>query len=195
MLSDRGHMPYPASSLEQLDAELLVHDYDGGPATIIPRSDWSIGRLEQGELEPDPYHISLEKGFKAGKVYQCIYTTATAPLVGLGFAGVRDLISYLRYSNNLDNPCAGDIHHTMAFGSSQSGRFLRHMLYLAMNQDEEDRMVFDGIISQGGAAASAPNGSANHPPPGKPAPAASSLSPTSTRLIRRRARPTACSNG
>ena len=67
--------------------------------------------------------------------------------MGLGFAGVRDLISYLRYSDNLDNPCAGDIHHTMAFGSSQSGRFLRHMLYLEMNQDEEDRMVFDGIIS------------------------------------------------
>ncbi len=147
MLSDRGHVPYPASSLEPLDAELLVYDYDGGRSTTIPRSDWSIGRLEQGKLEPDPYHISLEKGFKAGKIYQFIYTTATAPIVGLGFAGVRDLISYLRYSDNLDNPCAGDIHHTMAFGSSQSGRFLRHMLYLAMNQDEEDRMVFDGIIS------------------------------------------------
>ncbi len=148
MLSDRGHVPYASIDLDQPDAELLVHDHDGGPATVIPRSDWSFGRLESGNLEPDPTHISMENGFEPGKVYQCIYTTAFAPVVGLGIAGVRDLISYLRYSNDPENPCAGDIQHTMAFGSSQSGRFLRHMLYLAMNQDEEDRMVFDGIIAQ-----------------------------------------------
>jgi len=148
MLSDRGHVPYAASDMDQPDAELFVHDYDGGPATLIPRSDWSFGRLEQGNLEPDLNHISMEDGFEPGKVYQCIYATAFAPVVGLGIAGVRDLISYLRYSDRPDNPCAGNIQHAMAFGSSQSGRFLRHMLYLAMNQDEDDRMVFDGIIAQ-----------------------------------------------
>ena len=147
MLSDRGHIAYPASGLDQPDAELFEHDHDEGPATLIPRYDWSFGRLEQGKLEPDPTHISMEKGFEPGKVYRCIYTTATAPVVGLGIAAVRDLISYLRYSDTPDNPCAGDIKHTLAFGSSQSGRFLRHLLYLAMNQDEEGRMVFDGIIA------------------------------------------------
>ena len=147
MLSDRGHLPYPASDLDQPNAELTVHDHDSGPATVVPRSDWDFGKIENGNLVPDASHISMAKEFEPGKVYRCIYTTATAPVVGLGIAAVRDLVSFLRYSNSQDNPCAGDIQHTMAFGSSQSGRFLRHMLYLAMNQDEEDRKVFDGIIA------------------------------------------------
>ena len=89
----------------------------------------------------------MASGFEPGKVYRCIYTTATAPVIGLGLAGVRDFISHLRYSDSEDNPCAGDIQHALAFGSSQSGRFLRHMLYLAMNQDEHDQAVFDGLIA------------------------------------------------
>jgi hypothetical protein len=147
MVSDRGHLPYPASGLEQPGAELTVHEYDGGPATMIPRSDWSFGRLEGGNVTPDATHICMAAGFQPGKVYQCIYTTATAPVVGLGMAAVRDLISHLRYSDSQNNPCAGDIQRVLAFGSSQSGRFLRHMLLLAMNQDEDDRTVFDGIIA------------------------------------------------
>ena len=147
MLSDRGHLPYPASELDQPDAELTVHEYDGGPSTVIPRSEWSFGKLENGSLSPDASHISMASGFEPGKVYRCIYATATAPVIGLGLAGVRDLISHLRYSDNQDNPCVGDIQHSLAFGSSQSGRFLRHMLYLAMNQDEHDLTVFDGIIA------------------------------------------------
>ena len=147
MLSDRGHQPYPANDLDQPEAQLTVHDYDGGPGTTIPRADWSFGRIKDGTLVPDDTHIYLEREFQPGKVYQCIYTTSAAPVVGLGMAGVRDLVSYLRYSDSQDNPCAGDIEHTLAFGSSQSGRFLREMLYQAMNQDEEDRTVFDGIIA------------------------------------------------
>jgi hypothetical protein len=147
MLSDRQHLPYPANSLEQSDAELTVQDYADGPTTAIPRSDWSFGRLEGGDIVADPSHICMANGFEPGKVYRCIYTTAFAPVVGLGIAAVRDVISHLRYSDSEDNPCAGDIQHALAFGSSQSGRFLRHMLYLAMNQDEEDRKVFDGIIA------------------------------------------------
>ena len=147
MLSDRKHLPYPADPLDQPDAQLSVQEYADGPNTVLPRSEWSFGRLEDGNLVPDASHICMAKGFEPGKVYRCIYTTATAPVVGLGIAAVRDLISHLRYSDTADNPGAGDIQHALAFGSSQSGRFLRHMLYLAMNQDERDRKVFDGIIA------------------------------------------------
>ncbi|PKB59759.1 MAG: hypothetical protein BZY83_00345, partial [SAR202 cluster bacterium Casp-Chloro-G2] len=147
MLSDRGHLPYPVNSLDQPEAELTVREHDSGPATVIPRAEWSFGKLEDGNIVPDASHVCMAAGFEPGKVYRCIYTTATAPVVGLGLAAVRDFISHIRYSTSEDNPCAGDIQHAMAFGSSQSGRFLRHMLYLAMNQDEEDRPVFDGIIA------------------------------------------------
>lgn len=147
ILSDRNHMPYSASSLDQPNAELTVRDHDTCPITVIPRSDWTFGRLEQGNIVTDSNHICMASGFEAGKIYQCIYSTDVAPVVGLGFAAVRDFVSHLRYSSSQANPCAGDIQHSLTFGSSQSGRFLRQMLYLAMNQDEDDRMVFDGIIA------------------------------------------------
>jgi hypothetical protein len=53
----------------------------------------------------------------------------------------------LRYSTDqVDNPCAGYLQYAYSFGRSQSGRFLRHFLYLGLNEDEQNRAVFDGTI-------------------------------------------------
>src|SRR5207245_8779723 len=76
---------------------------------------------------------------------------AEGPIVqGVGYAAVRDLVSFLRYSTAKDNPLApagkpaiGRVH---GFGVSQSGRFLRNFLYLGFNADERDRKVFDGLM-------------------------------------------------
>ena len=38
------------------------------------------------------------------------------------------------------------MQYAYSFGRSQSGRFLRHFLYLRLNQDEQDRTVFDGLL-------------------------------------------------
>ena len=38
------------------------------------------------------------------------------------------------------------MEYAYAFGASQSGRFLRQFLYLALNEDEKNRTVFDGLI-------------------------------------------------
>ena len=35
--------------------------------------------------------------------------------------------------------------YAYSFGRSQSSRFLRHFLYLGLNQDEQDRTVFEGL--------------------------------------------------
>ncbi len=47
----------------------------------------------------------------------------------------------------------------LAFGISQSGRFLRTYLYYGFNRDEGNRKVFDGVIAQ---VAGAGRGSFNH---------------------------------
>ena len=44
------------------------------------------------------------------------------------------------------NPLAGAIGRAYAYGRSQSGRFLRQMLYLGLNRDESARVVFDGML-------------------------------------------------
>jgi len=89
----------------------------------------------------------MESGFEPGKIYEVIYTTTGAPVVGMGLLAPRDLVSFLRYgSARQGNPCAGDTKYAYGFGRSQSGIFLRQFLYLGLNQDEQDRTVFDGLI-------------------------------------------------
>lgn len=148
MLSERGHQPYPANHLEDWDSELTVRDHEEDEPETIPRDQWHFARLVNGRRVPDASHICYEAGFQPGKIYQVIYSTSQAPVAGLGLLGTRDLVSFLRYGSiESGNPCAGDLQYALGFGQSQSGRFLRHLLYLGLNQDESGRTVFDGIIA------------------------------------------------
>src|SRR5205823_8822406 len=76
---------------------------------------------------------------------------------------IRDTIAMLKYQSGggpsaLSIP-AGAITRALAFGVSQSGRFLRTYLYDGFNRDEENRKVFDGVIAH---VAGAGRGSFNH---------------------------------
>jgi hypothetical protein len=147
LLSDRLHRPHPARDLDDHDATLTVQDHEDAPPHTIPRQQWSFARLEGGRVVPDATHVHLASGFVPGKVYQVVYTTVGAPAIGMGLLAVRDMVSFLRYGSAQEgNPCAGHIQYAYSFGRSQSGRFLRHFLYLGLNQDERDRTVFDGLI-------------------------------------------------
>jgi Alpha/beta hydrolase domain len=147
LLSDRLHRPYPATNLSDPDATLFVRDADEAPPQVIPRAQWSFAKLEAGKVVPDASHIYLASGFVPGKLYQVVYTTTGAPVIGLGLLTARDLVAFLRYGTaQAGNPCAGGVQHAYAFGASQSGRYLRQFLYLGLNEDEQDRLVFDGLL-------------------------------------------------
>jgi hypothetical protein len=147
LLSDRGHRPHPAKDLHEPDAVLTVQEHEDAPPQTIPRPQWSFARLEGERLVPDANHVHLASGFLPGKVYQVVYTTVGAPVIGLGLLAVRDAVSFLRYGTAEDgNPCAGQVQYAYSFGRSQSGRFLREFLYVGLNEDEQERLVFDGLI-------------------------------------------------
>lgn len=147
LLADRVHHPYPTADVGDPEATLSVRDHENAPRHEIPRHRWQFARLEDGKVVPDSTHIYLSGGFDAGKIYECVYRTSRAPVVGLGLLAVRDTVSFLKYgSAHASNPATGQIQYAYGFGASQSGRFLRHLLYLNLNQDEAGRMVFDGII-------------------------------------------------
>ena len=57
----------------------------------------------------------------------------------MGLAAVRDFVSYLKYDQK-------SVKHAYGFGISQSGRFLRHLVYEGFNADESGRQVFDGLL-------------------------------------------------
>ena len=137
-LSDRYHLPYSSVDLNDPEARLTVRERAGAPTMEIARSAWRF---------VDAGHIALDGGFKAGAVYECIYRSSDPPLVGLAFLAVRDIAGWLRWgSTESGNPCASMLDRAYLFGVSQSGRFIRHMLYLGLDEDEQGRAVFDGII-------------------------------------------------
>ena len=122
-------------------------EHDNAEPRTVPRGEWSFARLESGRPVPDAYHIHMRAGFRPGNFYQIVYTTVGAPVVGLGLLATRDLVSFLKHgTSEQGNPCAGDIEYAYGFGASQSGRFLREMLHLGLNVDEEGRTAFDGLI-------------------------------------------------
>jgi hypothetical protein len=147
LLADRAHRPYPCNDSGDPGAILLVRDGEDAAPRTIPRQDWSFARLDARQVVPDPGHVYLKAGFEPGKVYHVIYATTGAPVIGLGLAAARDTVAFLRHGGAADgNPCAGDIRHAYAFGASQSGRYLRQFLYLGLNEDEAERIVFDGVL-------------------------------------------------
>ena len=137
-LADRYHVPHPVSRLDDPEAELHVRDHGDAPATTLPRSAWRF---------PDAGSVTLDGGFEPGRIYDCYYRAENPPLVGLGLTAVRDTAAFLRWGTAGDgNPGAGQIERSCVFGVSQSGRFLRHLLYLGLDEDEAGRFVWDAVI-------------------------------------------------
>lgn len=150
-LGSRYHDPY--EPVEDGDAELSVRAYPYDEAEEIGRDQWSFDRLKDGRAA-----IRFPQGFEPGRVYNLVYTGKNPTVMGTGFAATRDFISFLKYGTD-GNPLGNAIERAYAFGSSQSGRFLRHMLYEGFNGDEAGQKVFDGVFANvaGGA-----RGSFNH---------------------------------
>ena len=147
-LSERGHEPYPTTNTSDPEATLTVRDHDESEPSIIPREEWGFGKIDGVNVTPDDHHVYLKRGFNPGMIYQVIYTTDKAPISGLGLLATRDFVSFLRYSDSSsENPCSNYLEKSIGFGQSQSGRFLRTLLYLGLNSDEKNRIIFDGIIA------------------------------------------------
>ncbi|HVB63131.1 MAG TPA: alpha/beta hydrolase domain-containing protein [Nitrolancea sp.] len=145
LLANRLHRPYRVAELDDPSAQLLVRDHPDGPDRTIPRDAWRFAREIDGEMLPSNEHIYLDSGFEPGRIYSVIYTTEGAPVVGTGLLAFREIASFLRYDNRALNPLAGVIDHAYGFGVSQTGRMIRHYLYLGLNRDEEGRVAYDGL--------------------------------------------------
>ena len=137
-MADRYHIAQPTADLDDPAARLTVREHAGAPAVAIARAAWRFA---------DATHIALVGGFAPGKLYELVYRAENPPLIGLGLLAVRDTAAWLRSGPAATgNPCAGALEHTYVIGVSQTGRFLRHLLYLGLNEDEAGRKVFDGVI-------------------------------------------------
>ncbi|HSF48739.1 MAG TPA: alpha/beta hydrolase domain-containing protein, partial [Burkholderiales bacterium] len=120
---------------------------------------WQFSVNEDIELAGDRREIKLDGGFQPGKIYELVYHAKDPAVVGLALAAVRDFAAFAKYGE----PNPFPVRHAIAFGVSQSGRFLRHFLYEGFNCAETrataEAPVFDGMFIH---AAGAGRGSFNH---------------------------------
>ena len=159
-LADRDHAAYRVVDPNSPDNVMTVRDSVEGPRRIVPRSQWGFARTEGAGSVADSTRVYMAAKFEPGKIYEIVYTAQDPPIVGLGPAAIRDVISMLKYhSADAWSIPAASINRALAFGVSQSGRFLRTYLYYGFNRDEGNRKVFDGVIAH---VAGAGRGSFNH---------------------------------
>jgi hypothetical protein len=145
LLADRVHRPLPAAPGAQPGARLLVRDWEDGEDTEIARSRWRFAReTPAGAVEPSAEHVWLEGGFEPGRIYQLVYTTDRAPVVGLGLLAARDVAAFLR-TPSAGNPIGGGLTALVLYGISQTGRMQRHFLSLGLNRCEDGSRAYDGF--------------------------------------------------
>jgi len=142
---DLVRLSYPAVSTDQRPARLTVRDRESDGRTEIPANSWEFADAQSIRLLPQG------NPFAPVKIYELWYEATGAKVLGIGFATVRDLVSFLGYErtdrNGTPNPLVAEgvltegtgIRHALAFGVSQSGRFLRHLLELGMKDDGRAR--------------------------------------------------------
>lgn len=151
---NRIALSYPAATQDQATARLTVRAVTGSPERVIPADQWRF----DGDRA---VVLTRPADMDAGAIYRFEYVARDPKVMGLGFAVVRDLVSFVRHADAAEgNPladiaaapcptkaCDGAFASTIAMGISQSGRYLRDFLWQGFNRDLAGGKVFDGIMT------------------------------------------------
>jgi len=154
-------IPYfPANAADNSGAVLKVRLKETVNGVItedgsVPNSQWkfcygaSATFVAPNQSAPSlPVRVCLDgtnAAFDPAKLYQLEYTVKDPYVLGAGTAAFRDVGSFFRYATAAEgNPLAGAVKWQIIRGSSQSGNFTRHLIFLGMNEDEAGRIVHDG---------------------------------------------------
>lgn len=138
-------LSYEAAILDKNAARLTVRRTSNGPRREIPASGWDYVGARGVALLPAGTKPEI------GSIYELHYPAKNPRVLGVGMAATRDLVSFLRYdagdAQGTANPATAKITRALAFGSSQSGRFLRDFVRDGFNQDTRARRVFDAVMA------------------------------------------------
>jgi hypothetical protein len=141
---------YPAASADKSTARLTTRARESDPRVDVPPDRWEFADARSIRLLP------RGTTFTPTAIYELWYDAVEPKVAGIGFAATRDLVSFLRHdradAEGRPNPLLAaeegtGVRHAIAFGGSQSGRFLRHYIELGMNADAQGRRVFDGMLA------------------------------------------------
>ncbi len=147
-LGHRGQTPYPVAAAADPLNRLTMRSSRLGQRDLVERSSWSFS--------DDGAAVTLDGGFLAGKIYELVYRGRDPRVVGLGLAVIRDAMAFAKSG---DPRCPFPATRGVAFGVSQTGRFLRHFLWQGFNALPDGGPAFDGMLIH---TAGGGRGSFNH---------------------------------
>ena len=137
-------LTHNAATLDQTQAKLTVRRREADARREISASGWAYVNEREIRLLPEGSKPEV------GSIYEFHYPAKDPRVLGIGFAAVRDLVSFMKHettdSKGAANPARG-IMAALGFGVSQSGRFLRDFVYQGFNQDQRARKVLDGALA------------------------------------------------
>ena len=133
-----GQPGYPVADIDDPSARLYVRDFEDDEPREIARDRWRFAAERDGEVVSSDRHVWLDGSLLPGKIYEVVYRTDRAPVVGAGLLAFRDAALFLRGWEHR-------YERMLAFGASQSGRFLRHLLYLGLNRGADGSNAYDGV--------------------------------------------------
>jgi len=148
-----GHLAYAPTEKGLREATLTRRTNQSDARVALQRGDFSL-KIE-AVAGSNQYLISLnvKGGLQPGDIYELIFEAKDPVLSGAGLAGIRDIISLLRYGtrtrplrSQVQALALPEIDNTVSWGVSQSGRLLRQFLYQGFNEDLAGRRVLDGVL-------------------------------------------------
>ena len=148
---------YPTVAETMPEAKLYRRTRPHSQPELLPRESWAFARCEAGaDPVPGNVDVCLEGGFSADAIYYLIHEVQDPIVMGIGFAAVRDAVSFFRYNTTLENPLVArhggtgdarnEITTALMWGQSQPGRFIRDFIYQGFNRDPAGRRTFDGAF-------------------------------------------------
>ena len=137
--------PYPPASVDTTQATLTKRASAEGVAIPLSSNDWAFGDCRTADFPGVVSHtmICLKNGFDPAYLYELVYTAKNPLVLGIGLAATRDIVSFFRHETPA-NPIAGRVKYVIGQGISQSGNFVKTMIHLGFNEDENKRIVWDG---------------------------------------------------
>jgi hypothetical protein len=137
-------LTHEAADLDPKQAQLTFRRAETDARQEIPASGWAYVNAREIRLLPEGTEP------QPGVLYELHYPAKNPHVLGIGMAATRDFIEFLKSGRpdeaGTPNPIRFQARAALAFGISQSGRFLRDFVREGFNRGAAGK-VFDGVLA------------------------------------------------
>jgi hypothetical protein len=153
---DRRRLNYPAATADKSKASLTVRKNYADAPIPVAASEWDYADEKLTSIKLTSGKFGGPGSFGPTALYELTYEARDPLVLGLGFAAIRDIATFLREAKADDqgvaNPLAGNVRQIYTFCSSQPCRAMHDFVKLGFNQAEgapgaTPAKAFDGVLN------------------------------------------------